>query len=231
MKHFIKFFLILSALAVTVGLAVNQLRDKPLELLYKSKKARLAEAVERIQATEAKEAVSLELPEILDYAMMKEVIANGNAIILDSRPEVFHRLGHIPNALSLPRDDFEKNYMAMKDCIIDSLIGHREHREHREGTEDTKSSHEDTKTRKKDSDTLSSASPANKSILCEPSVASVPSVSKQLTFGEAKDYPLVLYCADSSCKDANLVFDALKKLGYTRVSIYTGGWAEWKRKK
>ena len=34
----------------------------------------------------------------------------GHALILDARPEIFHRLGRVPKALSLPRDDFETYY-------------------------------------------------------------------------------------------------------------------------
>jgi len=172
MKCFLQFFLILSALAMTLGLALNQLRDKPLELLYKDKKERLGDALTRIQEGKSNEGLQppqrrlqtvVALPETLDHAMMIEIAESGVALILDARPELFYRLGHIPNALSLPRDEFEKNYMAMKE-----------------------------------------------------------------TLEKDKNRPLVLYCADSSCKDANLVFDALKKLGYTRVSIYTGGWKEWR---
>ena len=36
------------------------------------------------------------------------------ALILDARPEVFHRLGHVPKALSLPRDDFEASYNSQR---------------------------------------------------------------------------------------------------------------------
>jgi 3-mercaptopyruvate sulfurtransferase SseA len=31
-------------------------------------------------------------------------------LVFDARPEIFHRLGHIPAALSLPREDFENAY-------------------------------------------------------------------------------------------------------------------------
>ena len=147
-----------------LGLAVNQMRENPLPLVYKDKAERLVDAVTRIQASETKDAVALELPETLDYEEMKKVVEKGEAIILDARPELFHRLGHIPSALSLPRDEFEEGYKAIKEIL------------------------------------------------------------------EAdKNRQLVIYCANDTCKDAELVCEALKKLGYTRILIYVGGWSEWQR--
>ena len=131
--------------------------------------------------------------ETLDYEGMKEVVERGGALILDARPELFHRLGHIPGALSLPRDDFEQGYMALKDCIIALL---------RNGIIDAGA---------------------------KPDVPSENAMDN-LAFGLAKNYPLVLYCANDTCKDAELAREALAKLGYTRISIYTGGWAEWHRR-
>jgi len=165
MKSFFSFVIILTTISVTVGVGANQLREKPLALLYKDKKERIAAEVERILASEAKDtAAHSELPKELDYAAMKEIVENGGVIILDARPPLFYRLGHIPNSLSLPRDEFEEGYKAIKEIL------------------------------------------------------------------EAdKNRQLVIYCANESCKDAELVYEALKKLGYTRISIYVGGWSEWQR--
>src|SRR5690606_30147899 len=41
----------------------------------------------------------------------------GEGIVLDARPEVFHRIGHIPGALSLPREDFENAYASLKEVL------------------------------------------------------------------------------------------------------------------
>jgi 3-mercaptopyruvate sulfurtransferase SseA len=41
-------------------------------------------------------------------------VENKRGLVLDARPEIFHRLGHVPGALSLPRDDFETGYAALK---------------------------------------------------------------------------------------------------------------------
>jgi len=164
LKRFVIFIAFLSALAVVVGFAVNAFRENPLPLLYKDKVERLEDAVARIQASEPKKAMSGELPETVGHEAMKEIVEKGEAIILDARPELFHRLGHIPSALSLPRDEFEQGYKAIKEILE-----------------------------------------AN------------------------KNRQLVIYCANDTCKDAELVCEALKKLGYTRILIYVGGWSEWQR--
>jgi rhodanese-related sulfurtransferase len=36
---------------------------------------------------------------------------------LDARPEIFYRLGHVPGALSLARDDFENAYAQLKERL------------------------------------------------------------------------------------------------------------------
>ena len=140
----------------------NAFREKPLGFLYKTKAERLAEAVERIQASETR--ATDEATEMLDFATMKKIAERGEAVILDARGDLFYQLGHIHGALSLPRDEFEKGYAAIKEILE-----------------------------------------ADKNRL------------------------VVVYCADSRCEDAELVNDALKRLGYSRTAIYGGGWQEWEK--
>ena len=40
-----------------------------------------------------------------------------HALILDARPEIFHRFGHIPKAISLPREDFEACYSKQRTLL------------------------------------------------------------------------------------------------------------------
>jgi len=107
--------------ALCLGLLVNQFRDKPLGLVYQSKKQRLEHAVSKVgtqtQPTqtvstgnsndELKPANEIKFIELDEFKALAE---SGNHLILDARPEIFHRLGHIPKALALPRDDFETYY-------------------------------------------------------------------------------------------------------------------------
>ena len=44
---------------------------------------------------------------------------------------------------------------------------------------------------------------------------------------DAKLQVLIIYCADSSCEDSELVGNSLLELGFPRVLIFKGGWSEW----
>ncbi len=39
--------------------------------------------------------------------------------------------------------------------------------------------------------------------------------------------PTAIYCSGADCPDSQLLSDALTKLGYRRLLIYTSGWEEW----
>jgi rhodanese-related sulfurtransferase len=45
-----------------------------------------------------------------------------------------------------------------------------------------------------------------------------------------KDSPIVMYCQSASCKYAEIVAIKLKNEGYSNISIFKGGWAEWAAK-
>lgn len=105
--------------ALCVGLLINQFRDTPLPLIYKGKAERLQDSVQRIASKESAPAPApaIHLPEKLSLEEFSSYVENKRGLILDARPEIFHRLGHVPGALSLPRDDFEKAYAALKDKL------------------------------------------------------------------------------------------------------------------
>ena len=42
-----------------------------------------------------------------------------------------------------------------------------------------------------------------------------------------KNDPVAVYCSGADCTDSQLVADALAKLGYRHLLIYTSGWEEW----
>jgi rhodanese-related sulfurtransferase len=92
---------------LAAGLILNELSEKPLPLFYPPPEVRLDHTVGKLgegqsQAIASGGDVSLE--------EMREISADRAALILDARPEVFYRVSHIPSALSLPRDAFEKAY-------------------------------------------------------------------------------------------------------------------------
>ncbi len=42
-----------------------------------------------------------------------------------------------------------------------------------------------------------------------------------------KGQPVAIYCSGPDCPDSQLLADALGKLGFRRLRIYTSGWEEW----
>ena len=98
---------------------LNQFKETPLPLVYKFKAERMHDSVRRIasqQVVSAPTPVS-RLPEQLSLEEFSSYVKNTQGVILDARAEPFHRLGHVPGALSLPRDEFEKGYAALKNKL------------------------------------------------------------------------------------------------------------------
>lgn len=56
-------------------------------------------------------------PEILSLEEFAEFVETKAGFILDACPEIFHRLGHVPGALSLPREDFENVYPMLREKL------------------------------------------------------------------------------------------------------------------
>jgi rhodanese-related sulfurtransferase len=47
------------------------------------------------------------------------------------------------------------------------------------------------------------------------------------TLKAAVDKPVIVYCAGGDCHDSRLVANALLTLGFSNVSVFTGGWEAW----
>jgi len=77
--------------SLAAGLASNGLRPHPLPLVY----------VATPPVVEGSD---------LDLGHFEALVAAGEGLVLDARPELFHRVGHVPGALSLPREDFDAAY-------------------------------------------------------------------------------------------------------------------------
>jgi rhodanese-related sulfurtransferase len=43
----------------------------------------------------------------------------------------------------------------------------------------------------------------------------------------AIDKPIIVYCSGGDCHDSRLVANALLTLGFSNVSVFTGGWEAW----
>jgi len=161
---------ILITVGLCAGLLFNQFRDAPLPWIYQSKTERLDRAVTGLAAkvsnvTEEEKAATISheaVPESLTLEQFQACVAGKKILILDARPELFHRIGHVPGSIALPRDEFE--------------IYYKKH---------------------------------------------------QAEMEKDKGQPLVIYCSGGSCEDSGLVSETLRKLGYTNVGIFRGGWDEW----
>jgi 3-mercaptopyruvate sulfurtransferase SseA len=96
------------------GIILNETRARPLPLVYSTPQARMEQVVEKLRAAETP---SVRQDGDVDLAEMQTIVSNRAALILDARPEIFYRLGHIPSALSLPRDDFEDQYHSLAQLL------------------------------------------------------------------------------------------------------------------
>jgi rhodanese-related sulfurtransferase len=47
------------------------------------------------------------------------------------------------------------------------------------------------------------------------------------TLKTAQNQRVIVYCSGGECHDSRLVANALLSLGFSDVSVYTGGWDEW----
>lgn len=105
---------VLAMTAVVIGLLINQFRDQRLPLVYQGKEERMMKSVEKI-ARKAAPAVAADdgiFPESLSLEEFQVFVEEKRGPVLDARPEIFHRLGHVPGAISLPREDFEAAFTA-----------------------------------------------------------------------------------------------------------------------
>jgi len=96
------------------GLVVNEMRATPLSLVYSSPQSHLNQTVGQLGPSAT---ASVALDGNVERDEMRKISMNHMALILDARPEIFYRLGHIPSALSLPRDDFQKQYQALQSTL------------------------------------------------------------------------------------------------------------------
>lgn len=112
-------FLFLATTSLCVALLLNQFRDHPLPLNYAAKKQRIEEAVANVAEAPAPAPITLTLghARVIGLQEFQQIIQGKKGIVLDARPEIFYRLGHVPEAISLPREDFENAYSKYKSLL------------------------------------------------------------------------------------------------------------------
>jgi rhodanese-related sulfurtransferase len=153
---------LIAIVALCAGLVLNQLRDVRLPLVYESKEQRMMAQVRDVAATTPQpRPESRSVAEYVSLDEFKQLVTDKSAIILDARPEIFHRLGHVPGALSFPREDFQAAFGANQMGL------------------------------------------------------------------KSRNTLIAVYCSSSSCEDSELVKKGLVDLGFSKVAVFKGGWAEW----
>jgi len=120
MKHIVKDligFWLLASVSLAAALFMNQLRDHPLSLVYASKMQRIEQSVAKVAETTEPIPAADNKPHVIDLQEFREIVDGRKGVILDARPEIFHRLGHVPGALSLSREEFERDYAKQKSLL------------------------------------------------------------------------------------------------------------------
>lgn len=107
-------------LAGLLGIASNAMRHPSIPWSYLPKDARMAAAVASISR-------SPRLPNVdhkgsvekCELAQVIAAVGEGQASIVDARPSLFYRMGHMPGAINVPREQFETAYMKYPDLALD----------------------------------------------------------------------------------------------------------------
>lgn len=116
-KNIVVVIVFIGLASLCLGLLINQYRAQPLPLKYQTKEERLASVVAKISAQNQSPISTITLPKELTLEQFQVFVEKKQGIVLDARPEIFHRLGRVPGALSLPREDFENGYAILKNKL------------------------------------------------------------------------------------------------------------------
>ena len=150
---------ILMLAGLVVGLGINRLTKAPLPLVYQSPEERFSASLATLISTPP---LNLLPPTRIQLEQFRSAVQDRAAIILDARPSVFFKDGHVPGALNLARDNFTRDFQRL-----------------------------------------------------------VPILKL------AEEKPIIVYCSGGDCHDSRLVANALLVLGFSNVSVFTGGWDAW----
>ena len=113
-------FCALASIAAAIGFAGNHVRTVSLPLVYQSKASRLEFQVQTItqnsrpRTAATPQNATIATASIISLEQFQQCAQPGQALVLDARPQIFYSLGHVPGALSLPRNDFEAGYARLK---------------------------------------------------------------------------------------------------------------------
>lgn len=100
--------------SIVIGVAVNRIRTTPLSLSYRSPEQRLSAELAQLVAAPP---MQLNSSDSIGFSKFRTIFQSGSALILDARDKAFYDQGHIPGALSLPRDNFASSFKALRSTL------------------------------------------------------------------------------------------------------------------
>ncbi|HUA32055.1 MAG TPA: rhodanese-like domain-containing protein [Candidatus Binataceae bacterium] len=108
------YVIVLAFGSLLIGLGINRFRSTPLPLVYQSPEQRLSAELAHLVAAPP---MQLNGSDSIGFNKFRTIFQSGSALIVDARDKTFYDQGHIPGALSLPRDDFPSSYKALRPTL------------------------------------------------------------------------------------------------------------------
>ena len=105
---------LLAFVSLLIGFGMNRMRTLPLSLIYQSPEQRLSTELAQLVAAPP---MQLNSSDSIGFNKFRTIFQNGSALIVDARDKTFYDQGHIPGALSLPRDEFASSYKALRSTL------------------------------------------------------------------------------------------------------------------
>lgn len=106
--------LVIATASLATGLVTNRSSSRPLPMVYQTPEQRLQAELAQLIAAPAFRSLPVT---IIDLGEFRTVVQSKSALILDARSSVYYRLGHVPGALNLARDNFAADYLRLRSKI------------------------------------------------------------------------------------------------------------------
>jgi rhodanese-related sulfurtransferase len=112
--------MLIAVATLAAGLVANRFSSRPLPMVYQTPEQRLQAELTQLIAAPAFQSLPVTM---IGLGEFRSAVQNKSALILDARSAVYYRLGHVPGALNLARDDFAADYLRLRSNIDKSRDG------------------------------------------------------------------------------------------------------------
>jgi rhodanese-related sulfurtransferase len=109
---------LIAVASLAAGVVTNRLSSRPLPIVYQTPEQRLQAELAQLIAAPAFQSLPVTM---IDLGEFRTVVQSKSALILDARSSVYYRLGHVPSAVNLARDNFAADYLRLRSKIDQSL--------------------------------------------------------------------------------------------------------------